>query len=166
MWLELTNLQQSYPGPWCYMGDFNAIFGSHEKIGGCLPSQISCEGLRAWQDNSSLTHLLTRGAKFIWLNKRRSTALIEMRLDRSICNDNWLAFWDCVSCCTLPRSQSEHHPILLILKKGSQTFPSSFKFLKMWTKHVDCRRLVSEVWQRHVAGCPIFVLSQKLGIEV
>lgn len=46
--------------------------------------------------------------------------------------------------------------------KGSSTFPSSFKFHKMWLGHNDCKRLVQEVWSNPVFGCPMYVLSPKL----
>lgn len=29
--------------PWAIIGDFNVITGAHEKKGGSLPSQISCD---------------------------------------------------------------------------------------------------------------------------
>lgn len=155
-------MQQNHPAPWCFLGDFNAILGSHEKRGGNLPSHVSCEEFNAWSDSCNLTHLLTRGAEYTWSNKRRGRALVEMRLDRSICNDPWLSFWDFVSCCTLPKSHSDHHPILLTLKKGIRSFPSSFKFHKMWTEHHDCKRLVLDVWNRSYTGCPMSILTQKL----
>lgn len=85
----------------------------------------------------------------------------ELSLDRAVCNDAWFSAWDKVACCTLPRNHSEHFPILLILKNGLSSHPSPFKFHSMWTDHVDCRRLVSEVWKRTFWGCPMYVLSQK-----
>lgn len=89
-------------------------------------------------------------------------ALTEKRLDSVVCNDDWLSFWDTSSCCTLSRSRFDHFPLLLTLTKGVTTYPSHFKFLKMWTNHEDCRNLVSEVWSRPVTGCPMSILSQKL----
>lgn len=32
----------------------------------------------------------------------------------------------------------------------------------MWSLHLDCKRLVSEVWSKPVSGCAMFVLMQKL----
>lgn len=108
LWLDLANLQENHPAPWCFIGDFNAIISSHEKRGGNLPSPTSCEEFKAWSDRFNLTHLLTRGAEYTWSNKRKTRALVEMRMDRSICNDLWLSLWNSVSCCTLPKSQSPY----------------------------------------------------------
>lgn len=85
-----------------------------------------------------------------------------MRLDRSICNDECLAYWNSISCCTLTRSHSDHFPLLMTLQKGILKSPSSFKFLSVWSEHPDCRRLVREVWQKEIKGCPMYILSQKL----
>lgn len=87
---------------------------------------------------------------------------MEKRLDRSICNDAWLNFWDCSACCTLIRSRSDHYPLLLNLAGGVQGHPSSFKFMHMWSEHQDCHRLVQEIWNRPVSSCAMVVLAQKL----
>lgn len=138
LWLELASLQQSHRGPWCFIEDFIAVFGAHEKIGGRLPSTISCEEFRAWSDTGSLTHITTRGAAYTWSNLRKSHDHIELRLDRAVCNDDWLNVWFNVACCTFPTNQSNHYPILLIMKKDFVSHPSPFKFHNMWTDHIDC----------------------------
>ncbi|KAF1892197.1 hypothetical protein Lal_00036556 [Lupinus albus] len=71
--------------------------------------------------------------------------------------------WNQLSCSTLPRIASDHHHLLLCFDMGI-TPRSSFKFHKMWLSHLDCHRLVSEVWRWEVVGCPMFVLSHKLRI--
>lgn len=87
-----------------------------------------------------------------------------MRLDRSLCNDDFLVIWDSVSCSTLTRSCSDHYPLLLLLKQGGHVYPAPFKFMNMWCEHADCRRVVEEVWLKPSHGCPMFVLSHKLKI--
>lgn len=42
LWTELSALQQNDVGPWCYIGDFNAVLGAHERRGGPIPSHASC----------------------------------------------------------------------------------------------------------------------------
>lgn len=122
LWLNLANLQQNYQGPWCYMGDFNAVLGSHEQNGNCLPLRASCDEFQAWTDCCHLTHLNTRGSDFTWSNGRKGRAFSERKLDRTVCNNDWIAFWNSSSCCTLPRSKSDHHPLLLIRKRVFNPF--------------------------------------------
>lgn len=64
LWLELASLQENFPGPWCFIGDYNAVIGVHEKRGGGNPLQVSCDEFKAWIDSCQLTHFLTRGAEF------------------------------------------------------------------------------------------------------
>lgn len=132
------------PGPWCYIGDFNSVLGAHEKRGGRLPTQASYDVFKAWSDSCNLTHIMTRGAAYTWSKNRSLNGHIEMRLDRAMCIDDWLNFWDNVACCTLTRSHSDHYPLLLVLKKGVVTFLFSFKFQGMWCYHSDCRRFVAD----------------------
>lgn len=46
LWSELALLQQNYHGHCCFVCDFNAIIGAHEKKRGNLPSSLSCEELQ------------------------------------------------------------------------------------------------------------------------
>lgn len=139
LWNDINDLQNRNPDPWCLIGDFNAVLGSLEVRG-----------------------FITRGSEYNWSIGRRGAALTEKRLDRCMCNVDWLNFWTISSCCTLFRSKSDHFPILLDVRKGVNSFPSSFKFHKMWISHPDCKRLIKEVWSKPVFGCPMFILSQKL----
>lgn len=124
--------------------------------------QVSCDEFRSWSDCGNLTHVLTRGADYTWANGRRGASFCEKRLGRAVCNDSWLDFWDNTTCCTLTRSRSDHHPLLLSMNKGQHAFPSQFKFMNMWNDHPDCTRVIYDTWSKHVVGCPMYILSQKL----
>lgn len=162
LWSELENLKANNHGPWCYIGDFNVVLGAHEVKGSHLPRKTPCDDFKAWTETYNLLHLPTRGAEFTWSNGRKLAAHTQKRLDRSICDDNWISYWNSSSCYTLTKCHSDHHPLLLIMKKGAKSHPSPFKFLSMWPDHPDCSRLVSEIWAKPVAGCPMYILSQKL----
>lgn len=103
-----------------------------------------------------------KGAEFTWSNGRESRYHIELRLDRSIVNADWISFWSGTSCNILVRCNSDHYPLSLTMNKGISARPSTFKFFKMWTEHDECSRLVKEVWSRSVIGCPMTVIAQKL----
>lgn len=77
-------------------------------------------------------------------------------------NDAWISFWSSISCYTLIRSQSDHYPIMIVMKKGVKSNPSSFKYFSMWADHSKCLDLVKEAWSMSIIGCPMFVLMQKL----
>ncbi|KAF1872450.1 hypothetical protein Lal_00016748 [Lupinus albus] len=154
LWADMLSLMDEYQ-------DFNVVLGAHECRGSNLPPRLHSDEFKLFTDAGSLVHLVTRGAHFTWTNRRVGVATIEKRLDRCISNEDWMNSWNQLSCSTLQRIASDHHPLLLCFDMGG--IPrSSFKFQKMWLSHPDCQRLVSEVWKEELVGCPMFVLSQKL----
>lgn len=162
LWQDLNRLQQLYQNPWCFIGDYNMVLGSHEYRGSGRLLQIASDDFRVCSDQNHLTHLVIRGAFYTWSNSRRGRSFTEKRLDRVICNDSWLNYWSSVSCCSLTRSRSDHFPILLDFQSATRTFSSSFKFMSVWTSHPGYADIVSEVWKGDFAGCPMLLLSQKL----
>lgn len=146
LWQELNDLQSIHSLPWCFLGDYNSALGAHEYRGSGRPLRISCDEFQSW---TASNNLITRGAQFTWSNGRRGRSFTGKRLDRAICIDEWINSWSSSTCCTLLKSKSDHYPLLLDLQKGNNTHYSSFKFMKMWTKHPDCRKIVQEVWDEH-----------------
>lgn len=117
LWNELQALIQGNHGPWLWIGDFNSILGAHEQRGGGSVSTQSCTEFRELSEGCALTHLPTLGSEFSWINNRSGSSLTERRLDGSLCNDGWLDFWCSTTCTSLTRINSDHHPLLINLKK-------------------------------------------------
>lgn len=105
LWNYLQSLLSSHSMPWCFIGDYNVVLGSHEYRGSGSPSKIACSKFYNWTNSNQLIHLPTRGDFFTWSNRRKGRACTEKRLDRSICNEDWINFWSSVSCCTLVKKQ-------------------------------------------------------------
>ncbi|XP_019429755.1 PREDICTED: uncharacterized protein LOC109337271 [Lupinus angustifolius] len=123
-----------------------------------------CADFKNFSDSSNLIHLQTRGAPFTWSNRRGGHALTEKRLDRSMCNNEWIDSWPQVVCCTLPRISSDHHPILLNSDSGQSGVQAQFKFQKMWLHHPNCAKVVVEIWKQDIFGCKMSILTQKLNL--
>ncbi|CAL0323863.1 unnamed protein product [Lupinus luteus] len=149
-------------GPWNCIGDFNVITGVNEYRGSTLPSRLPSEEFCSFFEEANLIHLPTRGAEFTWSNRRSGLALTEKRLDRSLCNEDWLSFWQQVSCCTLPRVSSYHYPLLLCSTNSNFNGISSFRFLKMWLHHPGISEVVRDSWSQPLCGYPMFIFSTKL----
>jgi hypothetical protein len=162
LWYDLSHLQNLYVSPWIFVGDFNAVLGAHEKRGRRPPPRISCEDFLSWSNAHSLSHLPTTDVQLSWNNGRLGGDFVALRLDRAICNMQWFNMWQSVSCCTLVRHASDHHPLLVSNDTSVQGHALSFKFFKAWLAHADCSRLVSETWQLPVVGSPMSCLQQKL----
>ncbi|XP_019432655.1 PREDICTED: uncharacterized protein LOC109339640 [Lupinus angustifolius] len=162
LWSEVQKVISDNPGPWCCIGDFNIVLGAHECRSLRLPARIPFAEFQAFSDNVGLINLPNTGAQFTWSNRHIGNASTEKRLDRIMVNDDWVNDFTHFACCTMPRVASDHYPLLLSYNNQVQTRKTSFKFHKMWLLNSDCRRLVAEVWNVEVVGCPMFVLSVKL----
>jgi len=112
LWAELTHHQGCFQGPWLFIGDFNAVLGAHEKCGRRIPPSLLCEDFLNWTNANLLSHWPTLGSFFTWTNGRFGIENVALRLDRGICNQDWINFWRSSSCSALVRHQSDHHPLL------------------------------------------------------
>jgi endonuclease/exonuclease/phosphatase family metal-dependent hydrolase len=105
-----------FQGPWLILGDFNAVLGSYEKLGGIIPHSLACSEFLHWTNVNDLIHLNTQGLQYTWTNRREGKAYIAQRLDRAICNEQWLTHWSISTCNTLSKYQSDHAPLLMTLE--------------------------------------------------
>jgi hypothetical protein len=162
LWNSLNILQNQHALPWSFIGDFNAIIGAHEHRGRFIPARLSMDEFQSWSDAFNLIHMPTRGAEFTWANGRRGNRYTERRLDRVICNQTLIDLCCSISVSTLTKHKSDHYPILLDMQLSNATFASQFKFMKMWSLHPDCQKLIHDCWNTTVTGGPMFILSRKL----
>jgi len=162
LWSAISNTQNLNLIPWCYIGDFNTIIGAHEQRSRFTPARIPIEDFQNWTNNCNLMHLPTRGASHTWSNGRQGRNNTQRRLDRAVCNHDFINNCCNVSCSTLTKIRSDHFPLLLEFRTQNIQFASSFKFMKMWISHPDCRNVIEQAWNINVVGCPMYILSQKL----
>jgi len=85
-----------------------------------------------------------------------------LRLDRAICNEDWINFWRSTSCSALVRHQSDHHPLLLSFDFSVVNRVGTFKFFKTWSLHEDCRKILLENWTTRFRGHGLSRLQAKL----
>jgi len=161
LWVDLTNLHGCFQGPWLFIGDFNTV-GAHEKWGRRPPPPLSCTDFLTWSNANLLHHLPTLGAFFTWTNGRMGSDNVALRLDRAICNDNWLNFWRSSTGAALARHQSDHHPLLMSMDSCNVRRLGSFKFFKTWTAHEDCRQIIVDNWSKNTRGHGMARLQLKL----
>jgi hypothetical protein len=121
------------------------------------------EEFSTWTDNNNnLIHLPTKGCQFTWANGRKGRHYTEKRLDRVICNHLMINNCETISCSTLTKHKSGHFPLLLDIQFNAIRYASNFKFLKMWSLHNECSKLISQIWSTQVFGSPMHILSHKL----
>ena len=63
------------------IGDFNAILGSHESLGGNIPNRRSCEDFANMISSCDFVDIDSTGSSFTWANGRGVRSHVEHRLD-------------------------------------------------------------------------------------
>jgi len=124
-------VQSQNDAPWCFIRDFNTILEAHEHSGSHTPARPPMVDFQSWTDNNDFLHLPTMGAAFTSENGWSGRRHIIRRLNRVVCNQNWLDRFSSISCLSLIKHRSDHYPIMLEIKTDNQIFASSFKILKM-----------------------------------
>ena len=128
----MDSLALSSQGPWLIGGDFNTILYASEKHGGAARHPGVCGLFRQWFDGHNLFDLKFKGPKFTW---SRGTLL--KRLDRALCNNNWLMKFTDNIVLHLPKVASDHRPVLVRFEGAMSRFLSKrpFRFLASWITH-------------------------------
>ena len=85
-WALLSHISSLVDGPWCCVGDFNAILHQSEKQSRHPPQYKQMEDFQATLDGCNLFDLGFQGYKFTWNNKRPGAANTRDRLDRVVVN--------------------------------------------------------------------------------
>ena len=101
-------------------------------------------------NNCNLIDLGYNGPRFTWTNKR-DNGLVMKRLDKALANSQWKLLFNDSHVCHLPRTFSDHHPILL--HTTSHTFqPLSarpFHLETMWFSNPLFPTIVQNSWNYH-----------------
>ncbi|KAK0570758.1 hypothetical protein LWI29_005954 [Acer saccharum] len=145
--------------PWLVLGDFNSVLGTHETTGNV--STISCDDFRAALTVCDLVDIETKCVFHTRIGRGRR-GMVLSRLDRAVCSHSFLAAWSQISCVTLPRSHSDHHPLLVSCAAGISPGPRPFRFQGMWVSHPSFLNLVRSVWSSSVTGSGAGIVVQKL----
>ncbi|KAK3184200.1 hypothetical protein Dsin_031486 [Dipteronia sinensis] len=145
--------------PWLVLGDFNSVLGAHETISNV--STISCDDFRAALTVCDLVDIETKGVFHTLIGRGRS-GMVLSRLDRAVCSHSFMAAWSHISCVTLPRSHSDHHPLLISCSASVSSNSRPIRFQGMWVSHPSFLNLVRSVWSSSIAGSGSGIVVQKL----
>ena len=132
LWCRMENIAFSIQGPWLIEGDFNSILYASEKQGGADRNSGVCNLFRKWYDGHQIFDLNFKGPRFTW-----SRGLLFKRLDRALCNNDWLLKYTENSVLHLPKVASDHRPVLVRFARdgAGQKRNRPFRFLAAWLTH-------------------------------
>jgi hypothetical protein len=150
-------------GAWCVIGDFNAVLDREERRGVTnLNFQSPSIEIVEFEDfvrRMELIDLPALGRKFSWFH---SNGQAMSRIDRAFVSEDWISLWGQPSLWILPRSISNHCP--LVLRHNFVDWgPRPFRFNNHWLDHANFKNVVEDFWRSfHGEGWMGFILKEKL----
>lgn len=135
--------------PWLLAGDFNQIVDPAEKSGGKPVPWSRLASLWNCFTACNLLDLGFSGPKFTWTNNRRGQGKIRERLDRAVCNPACRLKFPYHFVKYLPRTHSDHHPLLISCAQRSPSVPSGispFRIQELWFCHPTFEPLILKIW--------------------
>jgi len=148
--------------PWCVVGDFNVITHNEEKLGGIPYNMRKSLEFISVIEACGLMDLGFNGPKFTWSNLRGINFRIWKRLDRAMANDKWLQDMPHTSITHLPSVGSDHCPILMEMNVKQANYIKYFRFLNCWADQPTFLDTVTDCWDRHMEGDPMWIFHQKM----
>lgn len=149
IWEELGSHAESNQNPWLIAGDFNDIVAAGE----CKSSapDVSSSQRRKFADNINKCKLVDMGytgAKYTWTNGRQGLANVQKRLDRALCNEEWRSLFPEGMIQILPRTYSDHAPLLLHVfgKNHRNHIMRPFRFEAAWILDPSFETVVNNNW--------------------
>ena len=115
-WELLCHLHARMSYPWLLMGDFNEILHPNEYWGSDAHPYHQIAEFQHAIDDCCLMNFGFEGPRFTWCNNRFQGNLVYERLDRGLCNQEWLNLFPHSKLFHTPFGFSNHLAILTDVK--------------------------------------------------
>ncbi|XP_073353716.1 uncharacterized protein [Aegilops tauschii subsp. strangulata] len=155
-WDAIRYLRAQDDLPWICVGDFNEALFQADQSGGNLRSFNQMEDFRDFLAECGLADLGFSGYQFTWDNKREGDDNIQVRLDRAVCNGDFLSIFPETLVEHLMTEESDHQVILV---RALETAPNEhargprpFRFEEAWTRHDQYDSMVEAAWMGADSG--------------
>ena len=125
---------------WLIMGDFNMIRRQSERTGLTFNHIISSR-FNSFIRNNQLMELSLPDRKFIWARSLNSSS--QALLDRVLCSTTWNAHFNLSKLSSLPRTYSDHNPIILDTQAIVFHHSKLIRFDKSWLEFEGFYELLS-----------------------
>lgn len=118
MWDNFSHVDSSSDAPWMVVGDFNDFFSTFERRSNARDTsgsnQCRANKFNDNLDRCRLMDLGSYGQMMTWTNGRFGLANTLVRLDHALANANWCELFPEAIVRVLPRTYSDHHPLLVL----------------------------------------------------
>ena len=140
-------------------GDFNMVRSHEDKNNGVI-DQTCCDRFNSWIDDCGLIDMNLIGRKYTWTNNQDEVIL--SHIDMIFCTTNFNLIFPLATCKALPRSPSDHTPLLWEDGEDQDIGKPKFRFEKWWLKQSQFADLVKNCWDRACSGSPMEIWQTKI----
>ncbi|KAF4376439.1 hypothetical protein F8388_012074 [Cannabis sativa] len=146
-----------------------------EVVGGRVRSAGAMEEFREVIDDCKLIDFSSSKTDLTWCNEHEVNPIME-RLDRGLCNDEWLRCFVGADIKVLDWWASDHRPLVveMPLGNGNQTEEHDrkkgrFHFEEAWCEEEQCKDIIEEQWREDVAvgsGVDFKLKTERVGFAL
>ncbi|KAI9082919.1 hypothetical protein K1719_035062 [Acacia pycnantha] len=149
LWEDFQDIANSVTEPWFIAGDFNEIKTPLEQKGGGRVSETRCKRFNEWIQECGLIDIEAKGPFYTWKGpKWDGLDRVYKRLDRCLCNIQWIEKFENAEVQVSPRLCSDHHPLLIKLEADNQMHRKrSFRYEAMWQTHENFEEVMRQGWR-------------------
>lgn len=133
---------------WCVVGDFNETLRQQDKWGGKAINRLRSSRFWTCVNNCNLIDLGFKGSRYTYSNHwKRTKGLILERIDRCFVSNEWLEHYPNVFVTHLPKSHSDHNPLIINLCLKSRSIHNKpFRLESYWLEHHEFKDILSNSW--------------------
>lgn len=161
LWQDLRVLAIGMSEQWVYIGDFNNVLTSDDRIGGNPVLESEYRDLVDMMDEVGLYEVHMTGERFTWSNKHEH-GTIYSRIDRALGNAEWFQANPNVDVEVLVPGLSDHSPLRFRNYLNFRIRHPRFRFINYTTKLEDFPGQVMDSWRRPGPAAPQLRLWAKL----
>jgi hypothetical protein len=164
LWEALLSAKNYFGmGAWCLAGDFNVVLQRDERKGvnTSLGNSARAEMIEfaGFVRDMEVIDLPVLCRKYTWFH---ANGLTMSRTNRVMVTDDWLVLWANPSLWVLPRTVSDHCPLVLKYN-GVDWGPKPFWSNNHWLLQSEFKGLVEDFWRNcNFTGWMTFILKEKL----
>ncbi|KAI9110616.1 hypothetical protein K1719_018482 [Acacia pycnantha] len=165
LWEVFQEIAINVTEPWLVAGDFNEIKTPLEQKGGGRVNDTRCRRFNDWIQDCGFIDVDAKCPFFTWKGpKWEGLDRVYKRLDRCLCNIQWLEKFENAEVRVSPRVCSDHHPLLIKLNVENQGFRRrNFRYEAMWQMHERFEEVMKQSWRGNAeAHVKLITLQQDL----
>lgn len=122
------------------------VLNREEKIGGLIVTNVKVEDFRTMIDSCELYEVQYKKSLFTWWNGRMDSDCIFENLDSILINIDWKWKYNHLEVEYLPRTRSDHAPLLFYYEERMLRPYKPFRFQNFWTLHESFMDVIRRNW--------------------